>query len=41
MAQLQQSVGLTYPRVSAALELMKKLGFVDELTGKKRNRLFA
>lgn len=41
VAQLQQSVGLTYPTVSAALELMKKLGFVNELTGKKRNRLFA
>lgn len=41
VTQLQQSVGLTYPTVSAALERMKELGFVSELTGKKRNRLFA
>lgn len=39
--QLQHAVGLTYPTVAAALGRMKKLGFVTELTGGKRNRLFA
>lgn len=41
VAHLQRAVGLTYPTVALALERMKKLGFVTELTGKRRNRLFA
>ena len=41
VAQLQRGVGLTYPTVAGALERMKKLGFVSELTGQRRNRLFA
>lgn len=41
VAQLREAVGLTYPTVSAALERMKQLGIVTELTGGKRNRLFA
>lgn len=32
---------LTYPTVAATLGRMKKLGIVKELTGFKRNRIFA
>jgi len=41
VAQLQKTTGLTFPTVSAALERMKQLGIVAELTGRRRNRLFA
>ena len=39
--ELEKELGLTYPTVAGALERMKRLGFVKELTGFKRNRLFA
>lgn len=41
VSALQRATGLTYPTVAAALERMKKLGIVTELTGQRRNRLFA
>ncbi len=41
VAQLQRSTGLTYPTVAGALERMKKLRIITELTGQKRNRLFS
>lgn len=41
VTHLQQALNSTYPTVASALERMKKLGVVSELTGKRRNRLFA
>lgn len=41
VTQLQRSVGLTFPTVASALARMKRLGIVSELTGGRRNRLFA
>lgn len=41
VSKLQRAVGLTYPTVAAALERMVALGLVIELTGGRRNRLFA
>jgi DNA-binding IclR family transcriptional regulator len=41
VAHLQRAAGSTYPTVAKALESMKQLGIVRELTGKRRNRLFA
>ncbi len=38
---LQKELGLTYPTVASALVRMKKLRIVKELTGFKRNRVFA
>ena len=38
---MTKALGVSYPTVSAALERMKKLGIVKELTGFKRNRVFA
>ncbi len=41
VTQLQRGVGLTFPTVASALARMKRLGIVSELTGLRRNRLFA
>ena len=41
VAHLQRSLRSTYPTVAKALALMKSLGIVKELTGQRRNRLFA
>jgi Fic family protein len=38
---LAKALGLTYPTVASALDRMKKLRIVNELTGYKRNRVFA
>ena len=39
--EIEKDLRLTYPTVAGALDRMKRLGFVKELTGFKRNRLFA
>ena len=39
--EMASSLGLTYPTVSAAVERMRDRGIVRELTGHKRNRVFA
>jgi Fic family protein len=39
--EMENDLGLTYPTVAGALDRMKKLRIVKELTGFKRNRVFA
>lgn len=39
--EMQNKLGLTYPTVAGALDRMKKARIVKELTGFKRNRVFA
>jgi Fic family protein len=39
--EMEKNLGLTYPTVAGALDRMKKLRIVKELTGFKRNRVFA
>ena len=39
--EMEKALGLTYPTVASALDRMKKLRIVTELTGFKRNRVFA
>ena len=39
--EMERDLGLTYPTVAGALDRMKELGMVKELTGFKRNRVFA
>jgi Fic family protein len=39
--EMEKDLGLTYPTVAGALDRMKKLRIVRELTGFKRNRVFA
>jgi Fic family protein len=38
---IEKGLKLTYPTVASALDRMKKLHIVKELTGFKRNRVFA
>jgi len=38
---MEKDLGLTYPTVASALDRMKTLRIVKELTGYKRNRVFA
>lgn len=38
---MEKDLGLTYPTVAGALDRMKKQRIVKELTGFKRNRVFA
>jgi len=38
---MAKELKLTYPTVASALDRMKKLHIVKELTGYKRNRVFA
>ena len=35
-----EELDLTWPTVLAALERLERLGIVNEVTGKKRNRLY-
>jgi DNA-binding MarR family transcriptional regulator len=39
--EMEKELGLTYPTVAGALDRMKKQRIVNELTGFKRNRVFA
>jgi Fic family protein len=39
--EMEKDLGLTYPTVAGALDRMKKQRIVKELTGFKRNRMFA
>lgn len=39
--EMEKDLGLTYPTIAGALDRMKKLRIVKELTGFKRNRVFA
>jgi Fic family protein len=39
--EMEQDLGLTYPTVAGALDRMKQQRIVNELTGFKRNRVFA
>jgi len=39
--EMAKDLGLTYPTAASALDRMKKLHIVAELTGYKRNRVFA
>jgi Fic family protein len=39
--ELEKALDLTYPTVAGALDRMKKVGIVKELTGFKRNRVYA
>lgn len=41
LPEVCRTTGLTYPTVSSAMELLAKLGITREITGKRRNRLFA
>lgn len=41
MQELSKSTGLSLPAVSAGLDVLVELGIARELTGKKRNRVFA
>ncbi len=41
MPSLCQTTGLSFPTVSSAVGLLEQLGIARELTGKRRNRLFA
>jgi len=39
--QTRRATGLSFPAVSSAMDLLVELGIARELTGKRRNRLFA
>lgn len=39
--ELSQRLGLSFPTVARAIEALEKLGIVREITGKKRERVFA
>jgi len=41
MQQVCRTSGLSFPAASTAMDLLVKLKVVRELTGKRRNRLFA
>ena len=41
MAEICRSTGLSFPAASSAMELLVELKIARELTGKRRNRLFA
>ncbi len=38
---LAESTGLSFPAAASAMDLLVELGIARELTGKRRNRLFA
>jgi len=38
---IQEATGLSYPAVSQSIEALRRLAIVDELTGRRRNRVFA
>lgn len=41
LSTLSQRAGLSFPAASSAIDLLGELGLTRELTGKRRNRLFA
>ena len=41
MAEVCRITGLTFPAASSAMDLLVELAIARELTGKRRNRLFA
>jgi Fic family protein len=41
LSALCDATGLSFPAASSAMELLERLGIARELTGKRRNRLFA
>ncbi len=41
LRELATTLGLSYPTIASAIERMRALGIVDELTGHARNRVFA
>jgi Fic family protein len=41
MTSIRDATGLSFPAVSSAMDLLVELGIARELTGKRRNRLFA
>jgi Fic family protein len=41
MPELSRTTGLSFPAASSAMELLIELGIARELTGRRRNRLFA
>jgi Fic family protein len=40
MSTVSETVGLSFPAVSSAMDLLVELGIARELTGRRRNRLF-
>jgi Fic family protein len=40
MPEVARKIGLSFPAVSAAMDLLEEMGIVRELTGKQRNKLF-
>jgi Fic family protein len=40
MSTVSEAVGLSFPAVSSAMDLLVELGIARELTGRRRNRLF-
>jgi len=41
MQDLRARTGLSFPATSSAMEMLVDLGIASELTGKRRNRIFA
>jgi len=41
MSSVRDTTGLSFPAVSSAMDLLVELGIASEITGKRRNRLFA
>jgi Fic family protein len=41
LTEIRRATGLSFPAVSSAVNLLVELGIARELTGKRRNRLFA
>jgi Fic family protein len=41
LSRIRHATGLSFPTVAAAMELLVDLGIARELTGQRRNRLFA
>jgi DNA-binding transcriptional regulator GbsR (MarR family) len=41
MPEAQTKTSLSFPAVSAGMKLLSRLGIVKEITGKRRDRVFA
>ena len=41
MPEVQAKASLSFPAVSAGMQLLSRLGIVKEITGKRRDRVFA
>ncbi len=39
--RIQAETGLSYPTVAKCIEVLSELGIVQEVTGRKRNRIYA